>query len=206
MLDPRDQCQSQTRLDPTTFGAGFVLGCIGLVALLLGGALGVGRPSAAGSKGDQARRWRSPFQLPLVVLIALFLFAARLEEAGTDLPDILTTAAFVALWLYVCLILPIWIGVASWRLLRRVWQWCSAGPYRRGLATGLALVAVLVGGEGWVVLLAADASDAFPTKVENTLDAFDTSSQDPISYALGVLTEVAGPQRLMIPHISRRPS
>lgn len=126
----------------TTFGAGYVVGAVTVVGLLLG-TLAL---RLFGSKESRTLRRivARPFAVPAATLLTAALFSFAVEDGGTDLPDILTTAALLGLWDFVLFLLPIWLALGAIDAARKTFSWAGEGPYRSGFVTGLAMAGGLL--------------------------------------------------------------
>ena len=153
----------------TTFGAGYMAGTVAVFGLALVMVL-----IKVVWRDQPDRFWRRtvshPALVPGVAVVLCAFFSFVLEDGGTDLPDALTTAAFLGLWDWVLFLLPLWLAVAAFKWSWKSFRWAGAGPYRTGLLSGLAMGLGLLGTVE-LVTLDEHADEDIPKEIEAILDA-----------------------------------
>jgi DNA-directed RNA polymerase specialized sigma24 family protein len=164
-------------LGATTFGAGYMAGIACLFGLVVGllvlKAIWRGKPAAL---------WRKlvshPFLIPGLLFFALALLAAVLEADGVDLPDSLTTAAFLGMWHWALVLLPIWVVIVVVKWAWRTFKWGRDGPYRAGLVTGLAVGVGLLSTVQLATLPFEEADKDVSQELDDLFDAIDRAAPD----------------------------
>ncbi len=186
-------------LSATTFGAGYVMGALGVTSLVvLLGALKLywrTKPDTWWRRGAT-----HPALIPGTVVLFLALLSVALEGGGTDVPDTMTTAALLALWHWVLVLLPLWllylVGKWSWK----TFNWGSKGPYRAGLLSGVAMGVGMLTTAEWITLPAeTDESRELVEELDDFFDDVDrVSSNDglmDVQHAAFAVVSNAAPAR-----------
>ena len=130
-------------LSRTTFRAGYIAGG----AILIGATVGLGIAKLIRRRrrdGFWKRLALHPFLIPAILFALLSIVSAAFEYGGADVPDALTTTAFLGAWGWIAVLLPLWILLGTTKWAWRSFRWAVASVYRTGLVTGLAVGVALL--------------------------------------------------------------